>query len=125
VLRTAEPGEFRQLPRVWLGAAAEGIEPGAYLSQDEGGSAVRALAGVPASFPDAIETVRGVDGSLAFLLPDGLELRLGSSADLRLKLEAAAAVLGSLTGAEREALAYLDVSLPARPVGGQEAQLEG
>ncbi len=93
------------------------------LPQAIGGAAVRALGQIPAEFPVRVERIREAGGSLVLVLPGELELRLGSAAELRLKLEAAAAVLGSLTRAEREELAYLDVSLPARPVGAPKSQL--
>ncbi len=48
---------------------------------------------------------------------------MGTAEDLELKFAAAAAVLAELTRLERRALAYLDVSLPQRPVTLDKAQV--
>jgi cell division protein FtsQ len=121
--RVGEDDQAR-LPRVWLGEGVVGIAPGKVLPESIGGAAVRALARIPVDFHARVEAAaRGSDGSLVLVLPGELELRLGGAAELRVKLEAAAAVLGSLTPAAREELAYLDVSLPARPVGAVKSQL--
>lgn len=123
ILEPVGENDHARLPRVWLGEGVVGIAPGKVLPESIGGAAVRALAQLPAGFPAQVEAARGSDGSLVLVLPGEVELRLGNAAQLRLKLEAAATVLGSLTGPEREQLAYLDVSLPARPVGYPKSQL--
>jgi cell division protein FtsQ len=123
ILRRVEEGTLPGLPRVWLGAGVVGIAPGKVLPEDIGGAAVRAVSRIPSAFPVRVEAARGDAGSLALLLPGELELRLGDAADLRLKLQAAAAVLDSMTHMDREALLYLDVSLPGRPVTMAKSQL--
>ena len=53
---------------------------------------------------------------------DGLELRLGEAESLKLKLAVAARVLKSLPRPEAQSLAYLDVSVPERPVASSVPQ---
>ena len=58
---------------------------------------------------------------LTLVLRSGIELRLGDTTDLAVKLEVARRVLpqlGDLRG-------YLDVSVPERPVAGESSQLSG
>jgi hypothetical protein len=72
-----------------------------------------------------IVAARGTADALVLVLDrTKAELRLGDATDLRLKLAVAATVLESLGAQERAALAYLDVSLPTRPVGAPKAQVE-
>ena len=74
-----------------------------------------------------VHAVRSEEGELTFVLSstDGErpELRLGEPADVGLKLAVGALVLRSLSAEERADLAYLDVSLPDRPVAGSKSQL--
>jgi cell division protein FtsQ len=125
VLRSAEVGELRDFPRVWLGSGGGEIVPGAFLGETYGALAIRALAAVPDSFPGRVQSAGGSRDHLTIVVGSRTEVRLGEAADLRVKLEVAAEVLRSLSSAERDALAYLDVSLPTRPVGGAKPQFEG
>jgi hypothetical protein len=61
------------------------------------------------------------------VVSQGTELRLGRADELALKLAVAARVLRKIGKAERAELAYLDVSVPERAVGGSSlnSQLEG
>ena len=65
----------------------------------------------------------GDDGVL--FLAHGTELRLGKRTSVALKLEVAASVLSALDAAERAELAYLDVTVPERPVGATKTQVSG
>ena len=58
------------------------------------------------------------------MLAAGLELRLGDSGDLRLKLAIARRILAA-TGAARAGGGYLDVSVPERPVLAANSQVGG
>jgi hypothetical protein len=60
---------------------------------------------------------------LTFLLASGLELRLGDLQAVRLKLAVASRILPGLLA--RGGYAYLDVSVPERPVAGLNPQPEG
>jgi cell division protein FtsQ len=118
-----------RLPRVWAPKAVE-VEEGKIV----GDGAVRtAVAALPASRADAlpipIRTARSRDGELAFVLVNGLELRLGGPLDVPLKLAAAREILPKLAAPAGGGPAYLDVSVPERPVAGptleSEVEVEG
>ena len=61
---------------------------------------------------------------LTLVLGGGLELRLGDTGDLRLKLAIARRILRA-TGAAAGGGGYLDVSVPERPVLSANSQVEG
>ena len=106
-------GERPALPRVWL---KRGVD--VRLGERVGGLQLRAveavapLAGRP--LPRAVTSVVATGGELTLHLRSGLELRLGDSTDLPVKLEVARQVLRQLEGES----GYLDVSVPERPVAG-------
>jgi cell division protein FtsQ len=125
VMATLEPRQLARLPRIWVPAAVERLAPGTYLLPNEGGLVVRALAQVPEKFPARVSAGRGNADSLVLVLGGKTEVRLGDASELRLKLAVAATVLGSLAASERRELAYLDVSLPTRPVAADKPQVAG
>ncbi len=116
VLGDLELGEYSRLPRIWLAEDAPPPEPGARLTAAQGAGAARAVAELPAGFPARVQSVRGTADDLLLILGGRTELRLGPATDIRRKLEVAATVLEDVRD-ERLRLAYLDVSLPERPVG--------
>jgi cell division protein FtsQ len=105
------------LPRIWLPAATQ-IVPGAFLAPSAGGSAARAL-GFARGFPARIRFASSSEAGVVFQLASGLELRLGDPADARLKLAVARRALPLLPSGTT----YLDVSLPGRPVAGDNPQV--
>jgi cell division protein FtsQ len=120
VLRPLAARSRPQLPRLWVGRAAQprvGLVPGdtgltraaelvAHASRAEPGLVGR------------VATVRWQDSQLTFVLRSGTELRLGSPTQLSLKLAVARRLLQVLPRAERLALSYVDLSVPTRPVAG-------
>jgi len=124
VIRVVQPDSNRRLPRIWLAAGAV-FEPGASLASSAASKALRALALLPAQFPVQVRAARATEDGLLLVLSIGMEVRLGPEVDLEAKLASAAAVLGGLTALERAELDYLDVSLPERPVGGVNSQVDG
>ena len=58
------------------------------------------------------------DAGIVAVIGRGMQVRLGSSAQLDLKLRVAVRVLRSMQSATRSALAYVDVSVPGRPALG-------
>jgi cell division protein FtsQ len=113
VLRALAPGTDKALPRIWLPRSAD-VQVGATAAPDEGGQAAAALATARSvGFHGRVRDVSTTGGLLVFSLRSGLQLRLGDEHDLALKLAVAARILPLVHGA-----AYLDVSLPARPVAG-------
>ena len=73
---------------------------------------------LPEPFPLRVVSARGSVDDLTLIVgrTNGVEVRLGEAESLRLKLEVAAQVMRSLSGGQTRALAYLDVSVPERPV---------
>ncbi len=124
VLQAAEVADLPALPRIWVGGAEPPV-PGELLHPDGLGAAVRTLVLVPGDFPARVASAAGTADEVTLVLANGMQLRVGDESDVRLKLEVAATVLRSLSRAERAELAYLDVSIPARPVGAQKSQVEG
>lgn len=102
------------LPRIWAGRDVP-VELGAIVEDARVAGAVRALrAARPARREiGRITTVRSSERELTLLLERGGEIRLGNASALRLKVAVAARILWRA----RYALRYLDVSVPARPVG--------
>ena len=122
VITAAEPHAVSGLPRVWL--ASDGPRVGSVLTDPLAGRAVRALAlARKARLEGRIRTVRAADHELTFLLGSGLELRLGDLQAVRLKLAVASRILPDLLA--QGGYAYLDVSVPARPVAGVNSQPVG
>jgi cell division protein FtsQ len=108
VARTASP----DLARIWVKRDVT-LEPGALVVGDllTAVGAVAPLAGT--GFPSRVVSVATADG-LTLRLRSGLELRLGDTHDVDLKLAVAARVLRVLPAGS----GYLDVSVPDRPVAG-------
>ena len=67
-----------------------------------------------APLPARVATVRYLAGELTLVLRSGVEVRLGDHSTCALKLELARRLLPRLA----EGRAYLDVSVPERPVAG-------
>ena len=124
VIRAVERGALEQYGRIWVGGAMP-IVPGAILTDETTSAALSALTQLPRNFPVRILSARAEDGSLSLRLAGGTELRLGDEGSLALKLAVAARVLRTLSVEERSALAYLDVSLPERPVAADNSQVSG
>ena len=109
-----ERGARRGLPRLWLKRDVK-IEVGALLSGDTA-SAVRAVAPLARKpLPGRVSVVRVTPDELTLVQRSGLEVRLGDASDLALKLAVARRILPALAGVG----GYLDVSVPERPVAGQ------
>jgi cell division protein FtsQ len=106
-------------PRIWVSRATE-VEPGEFLAAAAGGLTARTLA-LAARFPAHISAASLRRDQLVFRLRSGLELRLGEPTDVRLKLAIARRALRAVPAGT----AYLDVSVPGRPVAGPDPQLSG
>lgn len=106
----ARPG----LPRVWLKREID-VRVGESLHglQRRAVAAVAPLAARP--LPSAVNSVVAGRDELTLTLRSGIELRLGDTTDLAVKLEVARRVLPRLAGLR----GYLDVSVPERPVAGE------
>ncbi len=118
VLRTLRR-PYPRLPRIWVPRSVD-VSVNATL----GGVGAQGIAAVAPLKPMRV----GVDvrevltegGELTLVLASGTQLRLGNSGDLKLKLSIAKQLLPLTRGA-----AYVDVSVPERPVAGYNPQLAG
>ena len=108
------PGTQPALPRIWVPRSTQ-VAAGAFVQPDGAGRVARALA-LGAHFPGRIATAQLVHGELMLRLRSGLELRLGEPTDVRLKLAIARQALRAVPAGS----AYLDVSVPGRPVAGTQ-----
>jgi cell division protein FtsQ len=114
VIREIQTGTERHLPRLWLARGATvrvgGQVPAGLVP------ATRALAAAhTAGLGGRVKGVRLANNELTLVLRRGLELRLGRIADVGMKLAIARDVLELV---EVNTTAYIDVSVPQRPVAG-------
>ena len=111
VVRKIEPGSHRGFPRLWLKRDVP-VDMGRRLptSLAEATSALAAARDV--RIPRHVQAVRANEGQLTLVLRHGPEIRLGAPRDVLLKLTVAAKVFRLL----EDGTAYLDVSVPERPV---------
>jgi cell division protein FtsQ len=110
---------FPTLPRVWVPAGVS-LEGGQTLDGATA-RAVRTLAVVrKLAFPGAVQAARATEEELTLVLRSGLEVRLGDTSDLALKLEIARRIVPRAAGA-----GYVDVSVPERSVAGYGSQVSG
>jgi cell division protein FtsQ len=107
----ARPG----LPRLWLKRDVD-VRVGESLrgAQQRAIAAVAPLVDHP--LPSAVNSVVVGRDELTLALRSGVELRLGDTSDLAVKLEVARRVLPQLG----DVGGYLDVSVPERPVAGDD-----
>jgi cell division protein FtsQ len=114
VIREIEPGSLGRFPRLWLPKGA-GVRIGGSLPANFA-PATRALAALQeARIPRRVKGIRSSAGELTLVLKRGPEIRLGDPTDVRLKLAVAAQVFPFLAADA----AYLDVSVPERPVSSR------
>jgi cell division protein FtsQ len=118
VIARAERGAKPDLARIWV-ARDVPLEPGGTVEGDLR-TAVGAVAPLAGSrFPSRVVSVTTADG-LTLRLRSGLELRLGDTSDVPLKLAVARRILHLLP----PGAAYVDVSVPDRPVAGGPSTLD-
>ncbi len=122
VITKVRPRSRRGLPQIWLTRSGE-PRVGAALTDRLGLRAVRALAlARRIKLHLRVRVVRAQAHQLTFLLASGLELRLGDVRAVPLKLAVASRVLPEVLS--HGGYAYLDVSVPERPVAGSNSQPE-
>ena len=109
------------LARIWVDRSV-GLSVGATSTGDLR-TAIAAVAPLADSrFPGRVTSVTTTPDELTLRLRSGLEVRLGDASDVALKLAVAARII-PLLGSDT---AYLDVSVPERPVSGTlNSQVEG
>lgn len=119
VIGRTSAAEAPELPRVRYLPEAP-LAAGEFLADEGTRSVLAALAEAPRRMPIPIHSARFEDGELTLVLAGEGERRplllLGEPDDVGTKLRVAALVMRKLSAEERAALAYLDVTLPDRPV---------
>jgi cell division protein FtsQ len=128
VIGAALPKAARGLPRIKAGGN-RALAAGEFVGDATTRTVLAALALAPKQFPLPLHAARLEDGELTFVLAGAggsrPELLLGEPADVAVKLRVAALVLRHLSSEERASLAYLDVSLPDRPVASDNPKVSG
>jgi cell division protein FtsQ len=123
VLRTVPHPRLSRLPRVWVTRdVALDVNAPAPLAVRAAAAALAALQGAP--LPGGVRVVEGTVQGLTLVLSHGVQVRLGDSGDLRLKLAIARRLL-VMTGLAAADSGYLDVSVPQRPVVSLNSQPGG
>jgi cell division protein FtsQ len=119
VISPVIPGETPPLPRIRY-PLETGLTPGTFVPEAGTKTVLAALGQAPTRMPLRIHSGSIENDELTFVLTGdgGTEplLILGEPVDVGVKLRVAALILRRLGATERASLAYLDVSLPDRPV---------
>jgi cell division protein FtsQ len=106
------------LPRIVLPPGAV-VATGHTLSSASMQAALTVLRGVPGRFERGIGArLKGVvstPGAVVAVFGHGLQIQLGGTGALATKLRVAAKVLGEMGASIRRSVAYVNVSVPARP----------
>ncbi len=123
VIANAERRDRPALARIWVNHSVD-LRLGA-MTDGELRTAISAVAPLAGSrFPGRVSSVTATPAALTLRLRSGLEVRLGDAVEVPLKLAVAARVIPLLdTGT-----AYIDVSVPERPVAGtlnSQVELDG
>jgi len=128
VIGGTSAAEAPNLPRVRYLTDAP-LTPGQFVADEETKTILAALSEAPKRMPLPIHSARLEDGELTLVLAGVGETRplllLGEPVDVRTKLRVAALVLRKLGYEERDVLAYLDVTLPDRPVASSNPIVSG
>jgi cell division protein FtsQ len=126
VIGAVDSGTPDRRPIIWAGSE-ESFAPGRAIQDEDVRGVLEALRRLPDHFPEHIRSARAGEGTVTLVLDEGMEIRLGDAGALALKLAVAARVLAAMSAEEAAELAYLDVSVPERAVGGTSlnSQLEG
>jgi cell division septal protein FtsQ len=119
VMRSIPQQGARPLTRIWIPRTTP-VTVGGFLPTNHAAAIARALA-LAAGFPAHIAFASLRREGLVFRLRNGLELRLGDPTDIRLKLAIARAAMRRMPSGTL----YVDVSVPGRPVAGNNSQLSG
>lgn len=120
VVRTLKRGRGDGLPRVWVPASVA-VNIGSPLADKGAGAAIEVLVELQRpghSLKPSAVVAHG--GNLTLKLGSSRELRFGEASEVALKLAVAEKILPGIAAPPADSIAYLDVSVPDRPVGGTE-----
>jgi len=116
VMRKVDNPRRSRLPRLWLAKKIQ-VATGETLPLDQGRMAAAAVAPIARrAYPGGVRTIVSGKETLTLVLGKGTELRLGDLGDLRLKLAIARKILHVAATNGDTTPAYVDVSVPERPV---------
>ena len=116
VMRKVHNPRRSRLPRLWLPKNVQ-VVTGETLPLDQGRMAAAAVAPIARrAYPGGVRTVVSGKEALTLVLGEGTEVRLGDLGDLRLKLAIARKILHVAAANGDTTPAYVDVSVPERPV---------
>jgi len=120
VISSLGQGDKSDLPRIWVKGTVS-VSPGGMLSGDPA-RAVRAASPLARSpLRGRVTTVRVTPDEVALVLRSGLQLELGNTNNLPLKLMVGAQIAQSA----QRATGYVDLTVPDRPVSKLNTQPEG
>ena len=118
VMRSISSPRRSSLPRLWLPKSIS-LAAGESLPAENGKLAAAAVAPIARrAYPGGIRSVMSGPQSLTLVLGAGTQIRLGDIGDLRLKLTIARRIMKIAAGKGDSPPAYIDVSVPERPVLG-------
>jgi cell division protein FtsQ len=118
VMRKVTMPRRSSLPRLWLPKTID-MRPGQTLPSADGRLAAAAVAPIVGRvFHGGVRTVTSSPGALTLVLRRGPQIRLGDLGDLRLKLAIAGRIIRYASARGVTDPAYVDVSVPERPVLG-------
>jgi cell division septal protein FtsQ len=116
VMRKVDNPRRSRMPRLWLSKKVQ-LTTGETLPLDQGRMAAAAVAPIARrAYPGGVRTVVSGNEILTLVLGKGTEVRLGDLGDLRLKLAIARQILHLAATNGDTTPAYVDVSVPERPV---------
>jgi cell division protein FtsQ len=126
VIRSLPNPRLSSLPRVWAPMSVSAAA-GDALTDTSTLRAVRALAALgERDFPARVRSAEAADEALTLKLAAGTVLELANQEDIALKLAVARRVLLALDPARQGWPAYVDLTVPGRPVVGFEpSEVEG
>jgi cell division septal protein FtsQ len=122
VVRPFERGKAMELPRIWAPSSVA-VTSGQEIGDSGIEMAIRVLNAL-GRFKGRLQpaSVRARGGDVTLFTHSGVELRFGGVSQVTLKLAVAEKILPQVPPAPAGSVAYLDVSVPDRPVSGVEAQ---
>jgi cell division protein FtsQ len=120
VMRRIASPRRSSLPRLWVRKSVK-LSVGETLPAADGRLAAAAVAPIARrAYPGGVRSVISGNEALTLVLGEGTEVRLGDIGDLRLKLTIARRILRLAAGDGASTPAYVDVSVPERPVLGAQ-----
>ena len=123
VIKMLPHSRLSHLPRLWVTKQVD-VQVGNALPARLAAAATALAPLQSAALPGGVASVRVGKDQLTLTLGGGLEVLLGDTGDLRLKLAIARRILAQ-TGAALRGTGYLDVSVPLRPVLSTVPQVAG